>query len=221
MLIIFDVDGTLVGGEAHDWACFNLAIEEVTGFAPTDEFFASLPEMTEQAIAEAAVLSANRKPEMGLEGRICIEYLARLRKVHSQDPGAFPARDAISALLSHLDSLPGVGIAIATGGWRETSSFKLAAGGIDVSRYPIATSSDAPKRSEIIRLAAKRAGRSLSEAIYVGDGIWDLKVCRQLGIPFIGTGAKLELLRKAGAQHLLELMEALQFMSMARLAIQR
>ena len=58
MLIIFDVDGTLIGGESQDWDCFDRAIETVVGFAPTQEFFDSLPEITAQAIAEAAIRAA-------------------------------------------------------------------------------------------------------------------------------------------------------------------
>ncbi len=78
MLIIFDVDGTLVGGEHHDWTCFDEAIAEVTGFTPTQEFFDSLPEITARAIAEASVQAANRETGMGLEERIRDEYLRRL-----------------------------------------------------------------------------------------------------------------------------------------------
>src|SRR5512135_932200 len=124
MLLIFDVDGTLVGGEHHDWACFDEAIAEVTGFTPTQEFFDSLPEITAQAIAEACVRAANREMGMGLEERIRDEYLRRLRNVHASDPMAFPARNGVVALLAHLNSLPETGVAIATGDWRETTSFK-------------------------------------------------------------------------------------------------
>jgi beta-phosphoglucomutase-like phosphatase (HAD superfamily) len=219
MLIIFDVDGTLLGGEAHDWACFDQAIAAVTGFTPTPEFFRSLPEITAQAIAEACVRAANRVPGTGLEEQIRDDYLRRLRQVHSTDPQAFPARNGVGALLSHLSSLPGVGVAIGTGDWFATASFKLAAAGIDVSRYPMATASDVPRRSEIIRLAAQRAGRSLSDVVYVGDGIWDLRACHELGVRFIGTGSRLDVLREAGAPHLIEVLEAALFVSIARTAV--
>jgi len=102
MLIIFDVDGTLIGGEAFDWKCFNDA-------------FAS-------------------------------------------------------------------------------------ASGIAIKQFPHATSSDARRRADIIRLAAQRANRPLSESIYVGDGPWDLNACRELNIPFIGTGSRVKALVEAGAQ---------------------
>jgi phosphoglycolate phosphatase-like HAD superfamily hydrolase len=207
MLIIFDVDGTLIGGESHDWKCFDRAIENVLKFTPTREFFASLPEITAQAIAEASVRAANKEVGTGLEERIRAEYLRRLQEVHSRDQRAFPVREGVVALLSHLDSLPHVGVAIATGDWLETISFKLAAAEIDVSRFPMATSSDHHQRSEIIRLAAQRAGRSLSDAVYIGDGVWDFKACRKLGVRFIGTGSRLHLLKDAGAEHTMEVLE--------------
>jgi len=219
MLIIFDVDGTLVGGESHDWACFDQAIHSVLGFEPTQAFFDSLPEITAQAIAEASIQVANRELGIGLEERLRDEYLRRLRQVHSRDPWAFPARSGVLTLLSHLSSLSGVGVAIATGDWYATASFKLAAAGIDVSRYPMATSSDAPRRSDIIRLAAQRAGRSLSDVVYVGDGVWDLKASRDLGVGFIGTGSRLNRLKEAGAEHMFEVLGAELFLSAARAAI--
>jgi phosphoglycolate phosphatase-like HAD superfamily hydrolase len=219
MLIIFDVDGTLLGGEAHDWACFDEAITAVLGFTPTDEFFGSLPEITAQAIAEAAIRAAKRVPGTGLEEQIRDEYLRRLRQVHGQDPQAFPARNGVLELLAGLTALPEVGVAIATGDWHSTISFKLAAAGIDVSRYPMATSSDVARRSDIIRLAAQRAGRSLSEVVYVGDGIWDFKACRDLGVCFIGTGSRLEVLREAGAEHLMEILKEGDLLSVVRAAV--
>jgi len=206
MLIIFDVDGTLIGGESHDWHCFDRAIEAVVGFAPTQEFFDSLPEITAQAIAEASVRAADKEPGTGLEERICDEYLRRLRDVHFREPDAFRPREGVVELLTHLRSLADVGVAIATGDWQATISFKLAAAGIDVSPFPIATCSDHPRRADIIRLAAERAGKSVAESIYVGDGVWDLRACRELGMRFIGTGSRLDLLKKAGAEHTFEVL---------------
>lgn len=201
MLIIFDVDGTLIGGESHDWDCFDRAIEAIVGFYPTQEFFDSLPEITARAIAEASVRAANKQPGTGLDELIRDEYLRRLQEAHARDRHAFQPRPGVIQFLASLNSRPSVSVAIATGDWHATISFKLAAAGIDVSRFPMATCSDDPRRCEIIRLAAQRAGRSLSDAIYIGDGVWDLKACRALGIRFIGTGSRLHLLKKAGAEH--------------------
>lgn len=219
MLIIFDVDGTLVGGESHDWASFDQAISSVVGFDPTPAFFSALPEITAHAIAQAAICAANRELGAGLEELVRDEYLRRLKNVHANDPKAFPARQGVAHLLSHLNSFPDIDVAIATGDWHPTISFKLAAAGLDIAGYPIATSSDTPRRADIIRLAAQRANRPLTEAVYVGDGVWDVLACRKLGLPFIGTGMKLDHLQKAGAQYFMEVFEAEHFVNTARIAI--
>lgn len=39
--IIFDADGTLIGGEPTDWASFEAAFFEVAGFALPSEFYDS------------------------------------------------------------------------------------------------------------------------------------------------------------------------------------
>jgi phosphoglycolate phosphatase-like HAD superfamily hydrolase len=213
MLIIFDVDGTLIGGESHDWGAFDRAIASVLDFHPDRNFFAALPEITAQAIAEAAVLKAGRVPGTGLEERIRDEYFAGLRQAHARDPRAFPAREGAVLLLEHLAALPGVNVAIATGDWQSTIVFKLAAAGINVARFPMATSSDNRCRAEIIRLAATRANRSLADAIYVGDGVWDLRACRSLGVPFVGTGTRPHLLREAGAAHIVSEFEPATFLA--------
>jgi len=219
MLIIFDVDGTLVGGESHDWTSFDRAIAAVLGSAPGAGFFDSLTEITAQAIVEAAIRASNRETGQGLEERIRDEYLRGLGQVHAANPLAFPARPGVVALLRHLGAIPGVSVAIATGDWHSTIALKLAAAGIDVGAYPMATSSDARRRSEIIRLAAQRANRSLADAVYVGDGLWDLRACRELGVPFIGTGSRTDRLRAAGAEHIVEVLEIPSFLTALRAAI--
>jgi phosphoglycolate phosphatase-like HAD superfamily hydrolase len=204
MLIVFDVDGTLIGGEGADWACFDGAVGAVLGLAPGVPYFSSDGEMTARAIAQSAILVAGRTGGAGLEERIHDEYLGRLWRVHAADPQAFPARAGARELLAHLRSRPGVQVAIATGDWHGPIAFKLAAAGIDIDQVPIATSSDRSVRAEIIALAAERAGRPLGEVVYVGDGLWDLRACRALGVPFVGTGRRLPLLREAGARHVVE-----------------
>ena len=45
-MTVFDVDGTLVGGEPTDWDCFESAFEEVADFSLSQDFFANLKEVT-------------------------------------------------------------------------------------------------------------------------------------------------------------------------------
>jgi phosphoglycolate phosphatase-like HAD superfamily hydrolase len=43
----------------------------------------------------------------------------------------------------------------------------------------------------------------LEDVVYVGDGTWDIRACRTLGIPFIGTGNRIEALESEGATWIL------------------
>lgn len=216
MLIIFDVDGTLIGGEAADWLSFDTAIESVLGFAADETFFAGLPEITAQSIAEAAVRASGAEPGNGLEQRIHDEYFRGLRESHNSDPLTFQPRPGVPELLQHLSSIPGVKVALATGDWHPTITFKLAAAGIDISNFPIATSSDTPRRPDIIRLAAERAGMPLAQAVYVGDGPWDMRACHELELAFIGTGERTHRLSQSGVQHILEPLEPSGFLDLLR-----
>jgi len=214
MLIIFDVDGTLIGGEAADWLSFDTAIESVLNFSADEAFFVGLPEITAQSIAEAAVRASGAEPGNGLEQRIQEGYFRGLQDAHGANPQAFQARPGVMELLKHLAAMPGVKVALATGDWHPTITFKLAAAGIDISAFSLATSSDTPRRPDIIRLAAERAGMPLSQAVYVGDGPWDMRACRELEIPFIGTGERTHRLTENGARHVLEPLEPTAFVAL-------
>ena len=66
-------------------------------------------------------------------------------------------------------------VAIATGGWLETITFRLNVAGIPFTSIPLVTSSDHYSRAEIIAASVRQAGRPLEEAICVGDGLWDFR----------------------------------------------
>ena len=62
---------------------------------------------------------------------------------------------------------------------------------------------------DLIKVAMERACRrrgEISVAIYVGDGVWDARACRHVGIPFvgIGVGSQAEELSKEGAVHVFD-----------------
>lgn len=201
-VIVFDVDGTLIGGESIDWASFEASFEEFAGFALTDAFFSSIEEVTAQAIVHQAL------PNLPVEKRKAIECdvrrgcFQRLKAAHDNDPFCFPVVNGAIDLLREMKERD-MTVAIATGDWRETISFKLSASGIAFEDLPMVTSSEFYGRAEIIRAAVHKAGRSIKETIYVGDALWDLRACKKLGIPFIGVGQRRQKLSDAGALHVL------------------
>ena len=202
MVVIFDVDGTLIDGEERDWHCFRQAIRQVAGFDPDEKFWQSIEEFTGRAIVRAVARTVDMDYSDDFEMRIRRQYLANLREECPHKGEVFFPKPGAKELLALLRSSPVFGIAIATGEFSEVSRFKLASSKTNIRGIPFATGSDEECRKDIICLAAKSAGYDVSDAVYVGDGLWDLKACEQLGIPFIGTGIFLEKLREAGAEYL-------------------
>jgi len=209
-MIVFDADGTLIGGESTDWTSFDAAFEEVAGFALDDAFFETIEEVTAQAIVHQALPAFSLEERTTKERAVCQAYLQRLKAACESNPCSFPATDGALALIADLKGR-GIPIAIATGDWRETISFKLRAAGISFDDIPMVTSSEFYSRAEIIAAAVAKTGRSLEEAVYVGDGLWDLRACKKLGIPFVGVGHRRERLRDAGAAYILPDLSPLEF----------
>ena len=105
----------------------------------------------------------------------------------------FAAVAGAPELLARLGSDDAYQVALATGCWRDSAHVKMASAGMGYDDYPSASADDAPDRESIIKLAIERASRpvggNFSGAVYVGDGVWDARACRNLNIPFIGIGA--------------------------------
>jgi len=83
---------------------------------------------------------------------------------------------------------------------------KMASAGMNYDAYPSASADDAAARAPIIQLAEQRAASrygAFENSVYVGDGVWDARACRALGIRFIGVGrgGQAEKLLAAGAVH--------------------
>jgi phosphoglycolate phosphatase-like HAD superfamily hydrolase len=205
-MIVFDVDGTLIGGENSDWESFDGAFHEAAGFPFGRDFLSGAPEVTARALVRRALAAGGVADLEGTERSMQAAYLRRLRAAHAAWPDAFRPLEGAVELLADLRarSIP---FAIATGDWRESIQFKLRSAGVDVGGVPLVTSSEFGRRSEIIAEAVRLGGGCLGEAVYVGDGPWDYRACRTLGIRFIGVGARRELLRQEGATHVLEHLE--------------
>ncbi len=198
-LIIFDVDGTLLGGESYDWSSYENAFLEVTGNPFEEGFFDRITEVNATSIVQQARPDLTGTEREETIAAVADGYRRRLADEIAAHPEAFPATTGACELLPQLTEL-GYDCAIATGDWVDSITLKLDAASIPWRGLPMATSSDRDTRAQIISLAAERANRPIEEAIYVGDGLWDLRATGALGIPFIATGAKHARLAAAGAK---------------------
>ena len=114
-LIIFDVDGTLVGGESNDWSAFGAAFASVTGcnFAP--DLFDRITEVTAHAIIATALPADHDEPtRLNLIKEVARAYAELLATRIAEHPGAFGPAEGAIALLTKLNSR-GYKCAIATG----------------------------------------------------------------------------------------------------------
>ncbi|QBC33385.1 hypothetical protein [Pandoraea sp. XY-2] len=83
----------------------------------------------------------------------------------------------------------------ATGGIRQVSHRKLRSVAIEYTDAMLVTSSEYSSREQLVAQAIKRAqaGYGITHpraVVSIGDGMWDLKVARRLGIDFVGIGSR-------------------------------
>jgi len=180
-LAIFDIDGTLTDSNAVDYECFVHAFETAFGLSATGIDWRDYPHHTDRGLTEEFLRRAwKREPaeheiarHRELFVRALRERIERLEEIGGA--GAF------------IDFLQerGWSIALATGAWSQSALLKLSAAGLP-SDLPLACCDACPSREEIL---SKAIGDRRPERIVVfGDGWWDLRAARSLGLPFIGVG---------------------------------
>jgi phosphoglycolate phosphatase-like HAD superfamily hydrolase len=199
MLAIFDNDGTICDTQDAESDCYARAIEAVTGRALATLDWTKYEESTSTAIVRGLLAGDPAAEEK--EERIAREFVRLLQEVRPKSPGDFAPLAGAVEFMGRLKQEAVCSVAIATGGFAAEARYKLQCCGLALDEYPHATSSDTPRRRDIIRLAAFRAGFELSSVVYFGDGLWDLQACGVLGIPMIGIGRRHEQLRALGLRH--------------------
>lgn len=202
MLAVFDIDGTLCDSQEVEGQCFATAIERVTGNSLETLDWSKYNEPTSSSIVRD--LLAGDVDAIGKEQAIKIEFCRLLEENRQFFPGDFMPLLGAVEFVERLQAERICGVAIATGCFGLSAQFKLECCGMVMDHIPNATSSDAAKRTDIISLAASRAGFGLVSVIYFGDGPWDVHAARALEIPMIGIGRRHERLRELGVRHVVK-----------------
>ena len=197
-LVMLDIDGTLTQSYDYDKEIFGLAIGEVLGCAPVDADVNGYIDKTSTGVTEEAIRRITGvNPNHGQMVEVKSNVLRRLEKMHRESPETFGEVPGARRFLERLGELDEIGIAIATGCWREEALFKLRASGLNVAGISMATSDDDRKRTRIMQLAAEKAQdfyacAGFERVVYLGDGHWDLQEAHALGYGFIGIGARIK-----------------------------
>lgn len=191
-LVIFDIDGTLTRTNAADQHCYIRTIEAVISpdLVAFDE--ESFTHFTDSFII--AELFRRHKGEATPDDvqRFKAAYLQTLQHTQAHNPDGF---QAVAGAQDVFHQLPDTwATALATGCWEESALLKLKFANIDTRQAPLATASEAQERANIVRSAIAKAEKhyqsTFERIVYIGDGIWDLRTCAELGLPFVGIDAE-------------------------------
>ncbi len=199
MLAVFDNDGTICDTQEVEGQCYAAAIERVTGKSLATLDWTTYAEPTSTAIIDG--LLAGEPAAATKAKEIEREFLRLLEAERPKFPGDFSPLAGAVEFIERLTEEEICPVAIATGCFASSAKFKLRCCGINLEDFPHATSSDTPRRRDIIPLAASRAGFPLSAVVYFGDAPWDVRVSGLLGIPMIGIGRRIEQLRALGVKY--------------------
>jgi phosphoglycolate phosphatase-like HAD superfamily hydrolase len=193
-LAVFDIDGTLIRENRVEDACFLRALRETLELDDVDADWTRYDDVT-----DAGLVHQLCKQRWGR--RATLEEIRRFREAYSRDlierlePDDGLAISGAARFLDRLRASPDWRVAIATGNFLRLALHKLRRAGIAGSDLPMATADDAPRRSDLVRLAVSRAQEAYGVAAFqhvvsIGDAPWDLRAARELQMPFVAVGER-------------------------------
>ena len=193
-MIAFDLDGTLADSEAFAGELYVQAVQTALGIE-IEADWSGYRHRTDSGILDEIIdrseLNADRSSIHLAVKKAMTDLVANY--VAARD-SRIPEIPGASAFVRQLIRHPSVRVAVATGGWEETALIKLSAIGIDPQQMPIATSSDAVSKADIMRIAERRALPSggVTRRTYFGDSPYDKEVSRTLRYNFIAIGDRVQ-----------------------------
>lgn len=203
-LVLFDIDGTLTRSESLDAEIYLQSLSGVFGFSDVSSEWSLYQHTTDAGILREIFQSRlGRAPEASEISDFRTHFVNAISAAALQTP--FCEIAGARELLNHL-----IGsrycVGLATGGWSDSARCKMLSAGLPYDAVPSSSADDAISRVSIMQIAIDRViaradGHRPDSIVYVGDGIWDARACRDLGIPFVGvaTGPRAQALRAAGA----------------------
>lgn len=206
MLLLFDLDGTLLAPEAGlaaeraYWAGLSQALGLPDG-GPV--WLDAVRHVTCRGVADAWCRLRHGRP-------IARGEVAALRRLYRDglDRAALaPAARGAAGLLAQL-AAEGRAWGVATGCFAATARLKIARAGLPLPPV-LASCDDGVARATILRRAVARAEahhrRRFARIVSIGDGPWDLAAAEALGLAFVGIarGERARVLARAGARRIL------------------
>jgi phosphoglycolate phosphatase-like HAD superfamily hydrolase len=206
-LVVFDLDGTLARTNDVDRECYAQALLETLEMEGLSTDWDSYTHVTDESIVQQISLERLGRP---LESAESARVQARLVELFGARSAEFGEIPGAGDLVRGLQANGGWAVAVATGSWRCSAEFKIRHTGLPIAELPAAHAEDGPSRESIVSATIERARRyynvpSFERIVSVGDGLWDVRTARNLGLPFLGIAEEPDAsaLRAEGASHVL------------------
>jgi len=207
-LVVFDLDGTLARTNDVDRECYAQALLETLDMGELSTDWDSYEHVTDESIVRELYVRRFGRSLPSTESARAQERLIQLFEARCADFVEIPGA---GELVRRLQEDEVWAIAVATGSWQCSAEFKIRHTGLPIAELPAAFAEDGPSRESIVSAAIQRARdhyrvTSFERVVSVGDGLWDVRTARNLGLPFLGVaaGPDASALRAAGASHVIE-----------------
>ena len=215
MLYLFDIDGTLIGGDGSGRRAFERACAEVLRVEHALSHI-KLDGMTDPLILDAAFEEhTGRRPTEAESAQIFTAYVHYLEDEVAR--GLYHVKPAVTETLTFLEAR-GACVGLATGNLEAGARIKLTRGDL-WRRFPFGGyGSDARARGHLVKRAIERgeahAGRAFQghEVVVIGDTPHDIAAahaCGAFALAVATGGDSVDTLRAAGADVAFETLEEL------------
>ena len=205
MLLIFDIDGTLL--EVDEARAFRRVFREQYGYVPEFSWEGCRPATDVGITRHVLSRFLGRDASIAEVESVLDRFVVHLDEMTRTGEVAVREVEGASSFLGRLRRA-GVSTAVATGCIEPSARLKLARAGLD-SFFPCgAFCRGTEERSQILMRAVQAAAKhyervfSPSEVVYFGDGLWDVEAVSEVGMRFVGvapTPEREQALRGAGA----------------------
>ncbi|PHN06589.1 HAD family hydrolase [Flavilitoribacter nigricans] len=190
ILIIFDLDGTLVYSNRIDSRCFAETYANIYGQEFPSIDWHVYPHVTDTSIFSTVIREQFGREVDPAEVETFQEAFVRLlRQRRQEQPEEFCMVPGARDLVHYLHERHDYAVGIATGGWQRPAILKLDHVGINRQPIYLRGADGLHRREEIletVRTQAMAAHPAIRKVVYVGDAKWDVTTTRNLSMDFIG-----------------------------------
>jgi phosphoglycolate phosphatase-like HAD superfamily hydrolase len=210
-LVIFDIDGTLTQTSRVDEICFTRAFADTHGLEVLADHWVDCPHVSDSGVTQHLFQYYFGRDPRDHESGVIKQRLVDLLEEHRRlDQSYFAEIPRAAETFNRLVEGRGWAKSIATGCWQPSAEMKLRAASINYHGVPGGFAEDGVARESIVGAAISRSRshyrrENFDRIVSVGDGVWDVRTAARLGLAFIGvaSGARAEMLREAGAKHII------------------